>query len=368
MTPGYPLPGLNALIEANRSFAVYRLPGGKVMHFVSQERGAASLLHKIEELNGQSGFVIAPFKTSTACPIVLIHPDREELIPAPKEQAVFPGIVNSRSPLRVNVGYEARFHTFITPIIEKRFRKLVLSREETIGREEGFSPEGAFLLACMKYTRSYVYLLHTPETGTWLGCTPEILLSGGKSKWNTVALAGTQSLTHDALPDTWDDKNLIEQMLVAYYVRTQLFSFGLHPDENGPYTVRAGCLAHLRTDFRFTIPDTGRIGDLLKLLHPTPAVSGLPKEEAFRFILANEGYNRRYYSGFVGWLDPGGESDLYVNLRCMNIRPCALTLYAGGGLLPSSILEDEWQETEDKLQTMLFIAKNKPVEIKKLYI
>jgi isochorismate synthase len=362
MTPDYLLPGLNSLIEANRSFAIYRLPGKNVIHFVSQEKGSTGLLHKIEELNGQSGFVIAPFEVSAKLPIVLIHPDREEIIPVSKEQAVFFGIGNDQSPVRVKADYEARFHTFITPVKEKRFRKLVLSREETINREEGFSPGEAFHLACMKYTRSYVYLLHTPETGTWLGCTPEILLSGGKNKWSTVALAGTQSLTHDALPGTWDDKNLIEQMLVAYYVRAQLSSFGVHPDENGPYTVRAGCLAHLRTDFRFTIPDAGRIGDLLKLLHPTPAVSGLPKEEAFRFILANEGYNRRYYSGFVGCLDPGGESNLYVNLRCMNIQPHALTLYAGGGLLPSSVLEDEWQETEDKLQTMLFVAKNQFVK------
>ena len=91
---------------------------------------------------------------------------------------------------------------------------------------------------------------------------------------------------------------------------------------------------------------------LLKVLHPTPAVCGLPKEEAYRFILENEGYDRCYYSGFIGWLDPDGRTDLYVNLRCMHIEEEQLTLYAGGGLLASSELNDEWLETEKKLQTI----------------
>jgi isochorismate synthase len=147
-------------------------------------------------------------------------------------------------------------------------------------------------------------------------------------------------------------------MLVSHYIRTQLCSFGVHAEEEGPYTVRAGQMAHLKTSFRFSLPHAGRLGDLLRLLHPTPAVSGLPKDAASRFITANEGYDRRYYSGFAGWLDQKGRSDLYVNLRCMNISPHALTLYAGGGLMPSSVPGDEWMETEDKLQTMLSVILN----------
>ena len=76
------------------------------------------------------------------------------------------------------------------------------------------------------------------------------------------------------------------------------------------------------------------------------------KQEAYQFILQNEGYNRKYYSEFIGLLDPDGETDIDVNIRCMNINKKQCTLYAGGGLLPSSGLEDEWVETEKKLRTM----------------
>lgn len=58
----------------------------------------------------------------------------------------------------------------------------------------------------------------------------------------------------------------------------------------------AGALSHLKTDFHFSLPDSNKLGNLLNLLHPTPAVCGLPKEEAYRFIQDNEKYDRRYYS------------------------------------------------------------------------
>jgi isochorismate synthase len=348
----------DAWIEENRSFAVYRLPGSKAVRTIWQEKGSPEALRRLEDLNGKSGFVIAPFEASDSCPVVLIHPDREELTPAPVGTASRSGDEQPAARTRAEAGYEDRFRTFMAPVRAQRFRKLVLSREKILPRDGGFSPSEAFRSACLRDARSYVYLFHTPETGAWLGSTPEILLSGGNGRWNTVALAGTQPLKHHALPDAWNYKNLTEQMLVAQYVRTQLASLGIHPEESVPHTVRAGCLAHLKTEFSFSLPDAGRLGDLLKLLHPTPAVSGLPKEEACRFIAMHEGFSRRYYAGFAGWMDVAGKSSLYVNLRCMYILPASLTLYAGGGLMPSSVMETEWQETEDKLQTMLAVIEN----------
>jgi isochorismate synthase len=100
------------------------------------------------------------------------------------------------------------------------------------------------------------------------------------------------------------------------------------------------------------LPSVDRIGNLLQALHPTPAVCGLPKREAFDFIVRNEHTSRRYYSGFMGMLDPQGETHLYVSLRCMNIKNDSCCLYAGGGLLKDSKEWQEWQETEAKLETM----------------
>lgn len=349
---------LDTLIKENRSFAIYRIPGEEHPHFVMQTSGSTRLLYNIEELNEQSGFVIAPFHITKECPIVLIRPDSHEIPSIQKVSEFSPEVHKALS--ENNQGkqdYIHTFHTFIESLRSKQFDKLVLSRCLTLKRESHFSPAHSFHVACQRYIRSYVYLCHTPETGTWLGGTPEILLAGQAGQWHTVALAGTQLLKNGELPTDWDEKNCREQQLVSGYIQEQLQSLGIHSEMHGPYTARAGELSHLKSDFHFSLPNQSQLGDLLKQLHPTPAVCGLPKEEAYQFILRHEGYDRRYYSGFIGWLNPTEATGLYVNLRCMHIKADSLTLYAGGGLLSSSLPEEEWQETEDKLQTMHVLCK-----------
>lgn len=71
-----------------------------------------------------------------------------------------------------------------------------------------------------------IYLCHTPASGTWLGSTPEILLSGHGKEWHTVALAGTMPMQNEVMPTDWDKKNREEQGYVADYIRRIAKRFG----------------------------------------------------------------------------------------------------------------------------------------------
>ena len=345
---------INRLIEENQCFALYRLPDDPSIHYIIQHSKEVELIDHLDDLNGKEGFVIAPFQINDQHPIVLVHPERH-------------GLVNVTADLgseknhdcdsideqqAVSTTYAQRFERFKLCLKNKELKKIVLSRSISLPRTEHFSPALTFCKAERRYVHSFVYLLHTPQTGIWIGGTPEILLSGKGNEWKTVALAGTQPIVKGQLPDSWDEKNRKEQLVVANYILDQLRSIQIEPQVNSPHTIQAGELAHLRTDFQFHLGDTSRLGSILSLLHPTPAVCGLPKDDAFHFILQNEGYTRGYYSGFVGTIRPEEQSDIYVNLRCMQASKNTLTLFAGGGLLEASILEDEWMETEEKLQTM----------------
>ena len=234
---------VDTLIRKNRSFALWRIPG-ESPRFAMQTSGSARLLYHIEDLDEQSGFVIAPFHVSEQHPIVLIRPDIQEL-PSDEETKV-PCRGNKSSmprkqkfhaeeikvPCRGNLkeDYSYRFNSFIEPLRQKQFEKLVLSRSQTIPASKAdFSPAAAFHKAIRRYKYSYVYLCHTPTTGTWLGCTPEIILAGEKGEWHTVALAGTQPLQNGELPAEWDDKNRKEQEYVAFYIRKQLQALGIAP-------------------------------------------------------------------------------------------------------------------------------------------
>ena len=346
---------LDYLIESDASFAIFRLPGATAPSFVMQCEGEPELLYDFEQLSGKSGYIIAPFRISEETPILLINPDCINLDEVKSTDIYTSKRIDKEKIYNIHKNeYYKLFYKFYEPINDGSLKKIVLSRSKTIAKNRGFSPGEAFFRAMDKYKHSYVYLINTPKTGTWLGSTPEMLLSGANNVWQTVALAGTRYPNRGNV--SWDDKNLREQHLVTSYILNQLATFNITPEINGPYTTRAANLAHLRTDLVFKLEETTNLGKLIKSLHPTPAVSGLPKEEAYRYIEVHEGYNRKYYTGFLGMIDLDNETNIYVNLRCMEIHKSLLTLYSGSGLVLSSTSRDEWRETEQKLKTMAGIV------------
>ncbi|MEJ0056113.1 MAG: chorismate-binding protein [Bacteroidota bacterium] len=81
-------------------------------------------------------------------------------------------------------------------------------------------------------------------------------------------------------------------------------------------------------------PQLGSI--MLKLLHPTSAVCGMPMEASLEFLKQNEGYDREFYSGYLGPVNIDHETSLYVNLRCMKLFANEASLYAGAGVMADS--------------------------------
>lgn len=210
------------------------------------------------------------------------------------------------------------------------------------------------------YPRLFVALVYTSQSGMWLMATPEILLKGEGDEYQTMSLAGTQkaepSRTIADYPVEgveWSEKNREEQQYVTDYIEDCIKGFAGDYRLKGPYTTMAANLYHLRTDISFRLLDKGRLGDVINALYPTPAVCGIPKDAARRFILQHELHSRKYYSGFVGPISSQGKTHLFVSLRCMNILQDGICdLYAGGGLLKESEMEKEWKETEAKMQTI----------------
>ena len=116
---------------------------------------------------------------------------------------------------------------------------------------------------------------------------------------------------------------------------------------------------HLRTKVSGSLKHSASLKELIGVLHPTPAVCGLPREASRSFILKNEVYERRFYTGFLGELNVQYEKSstpktvLFVNLRCMKINDnYSASLFIGGGITEDSNAEKEWEETISKSKTM----------------
>lgn len=345
------------------AFAFYRLPYKQDYTLVMQNDDDPEELYSVDELGGKSGFVIAPFMPSEKCPILLMRPDIVKHFKLKAAQPVVSSPISAKlDNTAEKTEYEDDFDYFHQQLDKGNFEKLVLARCSHIETPAlpHIKAEDLFKKACQMYPRLFIALISTTQSGTWLMATPEILLSGNGCEFKTMALAGTQpappSTTVVDEPVTgvnWSKKEQEEQQYVSDYIEDVISEFTDHYSKKGPFTTMAAQLYHLRTDYLFRIEDIDEIGNLLDALFPTPAVCGIPKEEARQFIIDDESIDRKYYSGFVGPLSPSGETHLYVSLRCMNIHQGGkFDLYAGGGLLKNSELDKEWEETEAKLQTM----------------
>ncbi|MEM1123039.1 MAG: chorismate-binding protein, partial [Bacteroidota bacterium] len=230
-----------------------------------------------------------------------------------------------------------------------RFKKLILSRIKKINTVPG-NLFKLFEALKSSYPTAFVYLVNIAGEGCWIGASPEILYTqDGLAK--TMALAGTQKDLGIPLELVyWRNKEIEEQAIVERYFQRILRNRNINFQKSERKTVKAGNILHLRTDFRFN--PKGKVFELVSDLHPSPAVCGMPKQAAKEFIIKHEPHNRDYYCGFLGPVNMHEATDLYVNLRCMQVMENYFALYVGGGILPDSDPEQEWEETEMKARTL----------------
>lgn len=330
-------------------YAYYRLPYDSHYTKITSERDAA-ILSDYRAIGDAEGFVIAPFAVSKDTPIVLIHPDSITTVDIEEEKTA-PAAhgTAAEGASDPDAQYSEAFETFHTAVADGTFSKLVLARCKDAGTTA--DAHELFLRLCHAYPRLMIQLFHTEQTGTWIVATPEILIEAHDDALHTIALAGTMPFSEGYA--IWSEKNKAEQHIVEQYIERIIARVATQIVKDGPTTVRAGNLVHLRTDFRFTLAQGHTIGETLALLHPTPAVCGLPTDKAAAFISRHEGIARTYYSGFAGPVGISGATHLYVSLRCACISPASvLTLYAGGGIMPDSECRSEWYETENKMKTI----------------
>jgi len=354
-------------IEQNIPFASYRLPLQKEIVTLVQHQ---SFPEKIDILNNpeqRKGFIVAPFFETNTHAAYILEPDsvfyNGDIDPGFIEQlSRNSGMLFSENRISKELLTTSR-EDFISQVNEARqditlgrFHKVVLSKVRVENLKAEFDAAAFFMKLCETYPHAFVYLMQLPEVGCWAGATPEPLLLVEEGKVETVSLAGTQLATGGSIDSySWSDKEIEEQGIVTGFVEKTLHSLKIDKYKlSGPSNYQAANLIHLRTTFVFDKAEMGnRIGECLKALHPTPSVGGLPKDIARNFILKNEKHDRTYYTGFLGPLNIDNKSRLFVNLRCLQLFKKQFVLYSGAGITASSIAENEWEETDNKMLTMM---------------
>jgi isochorismate synthase len=231
----------------------------------------------------------------------------------------------------------------------KQISKVVLARCKEFEIKEEIDVNAYFLNLCLTYPNAFVYAVSSSITGTWVAATPELLLKASNQEIETTAIAGTKLFDTAA---EWGEKEIDEQHQVELFIENLIQKHQLELiNKDGPKSIVSGHLFHLASYYKIA-NKKGILDSFLQELNPTPAVGGLPSQNAINFITKNEHLDRKFYSGFVG-IKSNNLTQLYVNIRCMEIFKNHVNAYAGCGITVQSNSESEWKETAYKLQTVL---------------
>jgi isochorismate synthase len=348
-------------LELKLPFVLYKKPNKTIITGIFQNNDNLFLVNNYTE----KGFVFATFDGKQT---VIIPKNQSEVFNEESNES-YSKILNDEV-LYSDESHRDSFENLVTKGIQaiknEEFKKVVLSRKETVELNY-FDLLLAFQNLVQFYPSAFSYCFYHPKVGIWLGASPEQLLKSNGANFNTIALAGTKK-ANDFKEVSWKKKEIEEQQIVTDYIVNKLKETATDVIVSKPYNYRAGALWHIKTEITAVVNPGFGLQKIIRLLHPTPAVCGLPKDASKGFILENEQYDRTFYTGFLGELNCDDiketeNSDLFVNLRCMEIELSnaqndskqilvKAILYIGCGITKDSIPKKEWEESVNKSVTM----------------
>lgn len=368
--------------------ALWRLPGDNEKQLVID---TSSNLHrgKIDLEESPGGFLFAPFENGNMSKDIFLRAqvyyrlsqhtiefsglgesDQENLLKQLKSElesaynSNFLHFSNKHIETTPEQEYLRTVENALTSIRQGHLQKVVPSVTRNVKITSEFNSLHTFKRLCTDYPDAFVSLVTAPALGTWMGASPEPIIEVDQSNiFTTVALAGTQAYSTDipVQDAAWKQKEIEEQALVSRYIINCFKKIRLREFvENGPKTVAAGNLLHLKTTYKVDMEEANfpLLGSvMLELLHPTSAVCGMPGEAALKFIQQHEGFDRAFFSGYLGPVNLNLETHLFVNLRCMQLGKQHAVLYAGAGVTEDSLPRNEWVETQLKCDTLIDVLK-----------
>jgi menaquinone-specific isochorismate synthase len=232
--------------------------------------------------------------------------------------------------------------------------KVVLAREVLVESDTPFSRHEILSRLVQSQPGCFVY-----GAGAMVGASPELLVARRGRKVTSMPMAGTVARAGNdeervaALTDSRKDRR--EHQLVVDAVTGMLRTCcdDVRADDV-PVLASLTDVAHLATRIEAVVGEGGLTAlGLARLLSPTPAIAGSPRDAALEFLAHLEPFDRGCYGGPVGWVDSRGDGEWAVALRGAEVNRRRARLIAGAGIVAGSDPDAEWAETEAKLTPML---------------
>lgn len=238
--------------------------------------------------------------------------------------------------------------------------KVVIARSLALQFEEAVSSPQILSHVVNEQPESYLFGIERNDM-LFFGASPERLVKVENGRAYSSCIAGSikrgatseedQSLGTSLLQD---NKNRGEHHYVVEMI-TETFEKNCITVKvpQQPKLLKIRDIQHLYTPVEGQLAEGATILQLVKDLHPTPALGGVPRQNSMSIIRESEPMNRGLYAAPIGWLDADGNGEFAVAIRSAALVGNQAYLYAGGGIVADSEAQSEYEETLVKFRPML---------------
>lgn len=245
-------------------------------------------------------------------------------------------------------------------IKDQQFQKIVLARALDLKADQAFHPLEILNTLRERYEDCYAFSIANESGQSFIGASPERLVSVNQGRAKVDVLAGTAPRGETASEDARfgaslldSEKDRREHKFVYESVCRRLETLGVQVScPWNPKLKRLQNVQHLLVEVEASVPENLHLLDLVRELHPTPAVGGTPREDAVPRIRELESFDRSLYAGPIGWVNAKGEGEFVVGIRSAMVDGDRARLYAGVGVVEGSKAEIEYNETNLKFKAL----------------
>jgi len=246
--------------------------------------------------------------------------------------------------------------------------KLVLSRAYTFNLNTNIIWSILLNKLFKRFPDCYLFFIKK-NNSVFFGSSPEMFLKVSDNVAEVESVAGSaprgEKLESDyELERTLksSEKNHQEHLFVSKFISDILIHYSDKVRIIEEKQIRKlDNIQHLITRISAELSSKENLFELIDSLFPTPAVCGVPKEIAKALIRKFESHDRGLYSGLIGLMDFDGNCELAVSIRSAQVKEKKVTAFAGAGLVKNFDVNEEFLETNLKLNTILslFTDENK---------
>lgn len=216
----------------------------------------------------------------------------------------------------------------------------------------GNAPGPAIITAMLRQRKPLMSYGWMQPEGGFAGATPELLFSLANARLETMALAGT-ARSEDRDVFAVDEKEIREHEYVAQALVAKLVDLG-RLERQPREILDLGSIVHFLTLIQLDLHATMGTGELLRRLHPTPALGPLPRTEATMDKLlewrGRLGCPPEFGAPFGLW--DHGRFDAVVAIRGIWWHGNQVRIPAGCGIIEASRLVNEWRELRLKREAV----------------